>query len=286
MPSRDQMWGPMSLEEYADRIGEDLSQRPVPLTGLDVLPDVGDLRTARGGDSISSILGTSNPAAIGAFMEANGLKDSGLRAGQSYLIPRRADLADADFAGRGQAALNADNARAQGRERILPGDAVTVQPGSAVLQQAASPKPGAGYLRGSRGADIAGKGLDAFDVQNGLLGLRDKGRAAGILGKVTSPLGHALTLAEGGLEAVGEYKNGAKGADVALGALGKTGIKTLLPVVGGAIGLLSPVPYVTAPILSVAGGRIADKLLQGTSSEAMGKKMQQNHDDAWMRSML
>ena len=71
-----------------------------------------------------------------------------------------------------------------------------------------------------------------------------------------------------------------------MGALGKTGIKTLLPVVGGAIGLLSPVPYFTAPILSVAGGRIADKLLQGTSSEAMGKKMQQNHDDAWMRSML
>lgn len=40
MPNRDQMWGPMSLEDYADRIGEDLSQRPVALTGLDVLPDI------------------------------------------------------------------------------------------------------------------------------------------------------------------------------------------------------------------------------------------------------
>jgi hypothetical protein len=40
MPNRDQMWGPMSLEDYADRIGEDLSQRPVALSGLDVLPDI------------------------------------------------------------------------------------------------------------------------------------------------------------------------------------------------------------------------------------------------------
>ncbi len=38
MPNREQMWGPMSLEDYADKIGQDLSRRPVPLTGLDVLP--------------------------------------------------------------------------------------------------------------------------------------------------------------------------------------------------------------------------------------------------------
>jgi len=35
------MWGPMSLEDYAEKIGQDLSQRPVPLTGLEVLPEIG-----------------------------------------------------------------------------------------------------------------------------------------------------------------------------------------------------------------------------------------------------
>ena len=135
MPSRDQMWGPMSLEEYAEKLGEDLSRRPMPLTGLEGLPDMGALRTARKGDSISSILGSSDPAAIGAFMDVNGMKDSRLRVGESYLIPRRADLADQSMAGRGQAALNADNARAVERARrtILPGDAVTVRPDAAVF---------------------------------------------------------------------------------------------------------------------------------------------------------
>src|SRR5690606_6889748 len=127
------MWGPMSLEDYAEKIGQDLSQRPVPLTGLDTLPDVGAVHTARDGDSISAILGTSNPAAIGAFMQANGMTDSGLRAGRSYLVPRRADLSDAGLSGRGQAALNADNARVAARSTILPGDAVTVRPGAAVF---------------------------------------------------------------------------------------------------------------------------------------------------------
>jgi len=190
MANRDQMWGPMSLEDYADKIGEDLSQRPVPLTGLDVLPDVGDLRTAKGGDSISSILGTSDPAAIGAFMEANGLQDSGLRAGQSYLIPRRADLADADFAGRGQAALNADNARAVERARstVLPGDAVTVWPGAAVFVPqkgilATQPQRGGsgsfageGYRRGANRIGIAGEFVDGFNLQNDVLsGLLERG---------------------------------------------------------------------------------------------------------------
>lgn len=41
MSNRDQMWGPMSLEDYADTIGQDLSQRPVALTGLEVLPEIG-----------------------------------------------------------------------------------------------------------------------------------------------------------------------------------------------------------------------------------------------------
>ena len=300
MPNRDQMWGPMSLEEYAQKLGEDLSQRPVDWDAVTRMPALDPVRAVRSGDSISSIMGNSNPAAVGAFMNANGLGDSRIRAGADYVVPQSVG---GEGRAIGQAALNADNARLAERARrtVLPCDAVTVRPGASVfdgqkgilatqpsmaLEQTVTPKAGAGYLRGSKSAGIAGKVLDGFDVANGVLGLRDGGRAAGLLGKGTTPLGRVLNVAEGVLEGVGEYKNGAKGEEVGLGVLGKTGVKTLLPVAGGAIGLLSPVPYITAPFLSAAGGLLADWLLKDTSSEAMGKKMQQNHNDAWMRSML
>jgi len=68
--------------------------------------------TARLGDSISAILGTSDPQAIGNFMRANGLRSSTLRAGQDYFIPDD-HRAYGDAAALGQAVLNQDNARIQ-----------------------------------------------------------------------------------------------------------------------------------------------------------------------------
>ena len=209
----------MSLEEYAEKLGEDLSRRPMPLTGLEGLPDMGALRTARKGDSISSILGSSDPAAIGAFMDVNGMKDSRLRVGESYLIPRRADLADQSMAGRGQAALNADNARAVERARrtILPGDAVAVRPGVTVFDPrkgilAAHPQHGASgswaYDRRSPsdGAKIVEYGAEGYKAFIGAV--KEIGQATGnvddatnfdrvikrthVAGKVMVPVGEAL----------------------------------------------------------------------------------------------
>ncbi len=67
-------------------------------------------RTAESGDSISKMLGTSDPEAIGAFMMANGLKSSTIIAGKSYIIPSDPS-AFTDAGEVGQSALDHDNAR-------------------------------------------------------------------------------------------------------------------------------------------------------------------------------
>jgi hypothetical protein len=69
--------------------------------------------TARQGDSISRLLGTSDPAAVGKFLTLNGLdgRDSTLFAGQSYAIPRESDDASPDELAAGQRLLRTDNAK-------------------------------------------------------------------------------------------------------------------------------------------------------------------------------
>ena len=78
---------PVSLEEYAlaaDQRLRDLPDRPMDLSGLETAPHIaGSLHSAGSGDSISSIMGSSDPGAIGAFMQANDLNGTSIRAGQS-----------------------------------------------------------------------------------------------------------------------------------------------------------------------------------------------------------
>lgn len=69
-----------------------------------------ELVVAKRGDSISKMLGTSDPEAIGNFMRANGLRSSTIYAGQEYVIP--GEVYDSNGNGDlGQATLNSDNAR-------------------------------------------------------------------------------------------------------------------------------------------------------------------------------
>ncbi len=70
--------------------------------------------TARPGDSISRIVGSSNPIAIEAFMRRNGLTSSTIVAGREYVMPGPADYAASDGQ-LGQATLNADNVRLAAR---------------------------------------------------------------------------------------------------------------------------------------------------------------------------
>ena len=88
-----------------------------------------DLRIqAQAGDFISRILGTSDPAAIGQFVGANGLTSSTIIAGKSYVLPSGTLSGDAlnRASALGQSALNTDNVRLQART-----DAVDAQAASA-----------------------------------------------------------------------------------------------------------------------------------------------------------
>ena len=66
--------------------------------------------TPKAGDSISSILGTSDPQAIGNFMAANNMTSSTIRTDREYVIPPDV-YSEGDQSTLGQSALNRDNAR-------------------------------------------------------------------------------------------------------------------------------------------------------------------------------
>jgi hypothetical protein len=92
------------------------NQSLINANNLATMPDYygnsvdGQSYVAGRGDSISSILGTSNPQAVGNFMRANGLTNSNLVAGNNYFIPDSTD-AYGDNSTLGQTTLNTDNAR-------------------------------------------------------------------------------------------------------------------------------------------------------------------------------
>jgi hypothetical protein len=67
--------------------------------------------TARPGDSISRLVGTSRPDAIGQFASLNGLNGSALKAGSSYYVPTSYDDATSNERAAGNRILRSDNAR-------------------------------------------------------------------------------------------------------------------------------------------------------------------------------
>jgi len=77
--------------------------------------------TARPGDSISRLMRTSRPAAIGRFATLNGLNSSALQAGQSYRVPTSFD-ATPDDAVVGGRLLRSDNARLAAIHTRAPAD--------------------------------------------------------------------------------------------------------------------------------------------------------------------
>jgi hypothetical protein len=172
---------PVSLEEYAeaaDRRLRELADRPMDLSELETAPLIpGTLHSAAPGDSISSIMGSSDPGAIGAFMQANDLNGTGIRVGQSYLVPERDSFAAPGARTLGQQGLNTDNAlatqRAQDRldhSMAAIGNTLSgFDPLKGLLATKPGPAPQHGasvgwksasaekYDRASNSADIAGK---------------------------------------------------------------------------------------------------------------------------------
>jgi YD repeat-containing protein len=98
----------MSLQQEIER---NLSSNPEFSANLPMpAATYQDTVTARRGDSISTILGTSSPVAVEAFMRANGLSNSTIQAGRTYNMPGTAEYA-ASNGELGQAILNQDNSR-------------------------------------------------------------------------------------------------------------------------------------------------------------------------------
>jgi hypothetical protein len=92
----------------AERLGNPSAYTSVPGRSQLALP----------GQSLSSILGTSDPQAIGNFMRANNLSSDLLQLGRSYFVPDSA-TAYGNAVNLGQAALNAGNSRIeQARQRV------------------------------------------------------------------------------------------------------------------------------------------------------------------------
>jgi hypothetical protein len=252
------------------------------------------LHSAAPGDSISSIMGSSDPNAIGAFMQANDLNDSRIRTGQTYLLPEPGAANRA----MGRAALDTDNAlatqRAQDRlDRSMAAIGNTMSgfdPLKGLLATVPDPvprgTPNAGlnksaekYHQASNSADIAGKVLDGFEIQNRALGLLDGGRAAATIGRITGPLGAALVPLEHGFEGISEVKRGAPIAPVAAGVVGKTAVQGSGILAGMGAGLAAgafapPLTPVFMAIGGAAGGWEAGRALRNTSNEAFGHKVQ------------
>jgi hypothetical protein len=298
------MTKPVSLEEYgeaADRRIRELADQPMDLSGLENAPHLaGTLHSAAPGDSISSIMGSSDPGAIGAFMQANDLNDTSIRAGQSYLVPERDSFTASGARALGQQGLNTDNALAtqQAQDRLdrsmaTIGNTMSgFDPLKGLLATKPGPAPQHGasigwksasaekYDRARSSADIAGKVLDAFDLQNAALGLLDGGRAAAKMGKVTGPLGIGLNFLENGLEGWSEYESGAQAAPVVAGVVGKTGLTGLAGAASGAAagGLVGLTPAAPLAPFFAAGGAIAGAMgadfgLDGISNESVGNGM-------------
>jgi hypothetical protein len=73
------------------------------------MPPLPNFYTAQSGDNISEILGTSAPTPIGNFILANGLTNSKIYVGQTYVIPSPDDPSFDGAEAVGQAALDQDN---------------------------------------------------------------------------------------------------------------------------------------------------------------------------------
>ena len=74
--------------------------------------NAGSVHAVGSGDSLSRILGTSDPQALGNVMRANGMRNSSLAVGQDVFVPADSSLYGNQTA-LGQGTLNSDNARLQ-----------------------------------------------------------------------------------------------------------------------------------------------------------------------------
>ena len=298
---------PVSLEAYAaeaDRRIRELPDRPMDLSGLAAAPNLpGSLRTAVAGDSISSIMGSSDPSAIGAFMQANDMNGTAIRAGESYIVPERDAFTAPGAQARGRAGLDADNARAtqRARDRLdrtvadIDNTIRSFDPTKGLLatKPAVTPKQG-GVGNAGRPFNFEGMG-DAFEVTGnivdgqhlatgGLLAIAAKNapdlkQAFGLLEKPAKIASRILVPAEEAARMTGNIRDGVPAYAAVPAAAIRTGGRLAAAQAGAMAGLRLPLPphlkLLAGVVGGVAGRALGDELPTGKDiANAMRKAAQ------------
>jgi hypothetical protein len=293
---------PVSLEDYAlaaDQRLRDLADRPMDLSGLEAAPHIaGALHTAAPGDSISAIMGSSDPGAIGAFMQANDMNGTGIRAGQSYLVPEQGSFTAPGPRALGQTGLDVDNVlatqRAQNRlDHSMASIGNTIagfDPLKGLLATVPGTSPSSQMDGGNAGVNFKGVG-DAFDrtgkivdgqhlVTGGLLAVvakdaPDLKQAFGLLEKPAKIVGRVLTPVEETVRMAGNIRDGVPAYVAVPAAAARTGARLAAAEAGALAGLKLPLHPAAKLLAGVAGGVIGG--LSGDqlpSSKDIGNRLQ------------
>jgi len=123
LPSLPSSWTPITVSPVDLQSSFRASERDYRVATDQSI--AGSIHVAQPGDSISGILGTSNPQAVGNFMRANDLDSDRISVGRNYFVPD-SPTAYGDASGLGQFALDLGNQRslAAALPGSLPGSQV------------------------------------------------------------------------------------------------------------------------------------------------------------------
>ena len=162
--------------------------------------------TARPGDSISRLIGTSDPGAIGRFVRLNSLdgRTSILRVGGSYALPTRVDDTSPDEIAIGRHLLQSDNAKPSALHSSTANDDGGADHFAALVNAGINPWTGR-YVRSARTPTVAH--ADAVSAPTSL----DRNPVAkAVAGNVALKVGRVAGLARGGLHTTQDVVGGAR----------------------------------------------------------------------------
>nr|MEA2798017.1 hypothetical protein [Phenylobacterium sp.] len=161
------------------------------------------LATARPGDSISRLTGTSDPGAIGRFVRLNSLdgRTSILRVGGSYAVPTRFDDASPDEIAVGRHLLQSDNAKLSALQPSTANDDGAGDHFATLVNAGINPWTGR-YVRPAPPVAHANAVSAPTSLDRNLL-------AKTLAGNVALKVGQVVGLARGGLHTTQDLVGGA-----------------------------------------------------------------------------
>jgi hypothetical protein len=161
------------------------------------------LATARPGDSISRLIGTSDPGAIGRFVGLNGLdgRTSILRVGGSYAVPMRIEEASPEEIAIGRHLLQSDNAKLSALQLSTANDDGDANHLASLVNAGINPRTGR-YVRPAPTVARADAVSTPTSLDRNLL-------AKTLAGNVALKVGQMAGLTRGGLHTTQDVVGGA-----------------------------------------------------------------------------